>query len=34
MTELEFTGRVRAGGTYNCKFIPGFTFQLEPEADG
>jgi TonB family protein len=33
MTELEFTGRVHAGDTYSCKFIPGFTFRLEPEAD-
>jgi TonB family protein len=33
-TELEFTGRVRAGDTYNCKFISGFTFRLKPETDG
>ena len=33
-TELEFTGRVRAGDAYSCKFISGFTFRLEPEADG
>jgi TonB family protein len=32
--ELEFTGQVRAGDTYNCKFISGFNFRLEPDADG
>lgn len=33
-TQLEFTGRVNAGDTYNCKFISGFTFRLEPETEG
>ncbi len=34
MSDRAFSGRVRAGESYQCEFIQGFVFRLEPTADG
>jgi TonB family protein len=34
MSSLTFSGRVRSGESYQCAFIQGFVFGLEPTVDG